>query len=123
MRSFGRLTMVVLLFCSIATFAEKKDANIDVKIDTSVPDTKLTQMVKPKYPASARQKGLQGEVLLKLSVDERGVPAVEVVSGDPALASAAVDAASSWRYKPYKKDGKKARFVNKVTFTFTLPSA
>lgn len=127
MRTLGLLTLTLLL-CSAAAFAEQSkqknaDANIDIKIDTSVPDVKITHMVKPKYPDAAKQKGLQGQVVLRVAVNDRGTPAVEVVSGDPVLAAAAVDAVTLWRYKPHKKDGKTARFENRVTLTFTMPTA
>lgn len=66
----------------------------------------------PKYPAEAVRNHISGKVVLKVAVDESGVPtSAEVLSAEPeesahALADAAVAAAMQWRYNPGIKDGK-----------------
>jgi len=59
---------------------------------------------KPVYPLAASEKNLQGEVWLKLHILESGdVDGVEVVSGNPILAQAAVEAARKWKFKPISR--------------------
>ena len=58
--------------------------------------------VLPSYPDEARNKGIQGHVVLKLSLDEDGrVSNAQVVSGDPILGTAALEAAKRLQFQPY----------------------
>jgi protein TonB len=66
----------------------------------------LIYQVKPSYPAFARSQNLSGNVQLLAVVAANGrVSKVEVISGDPILVAAAVDAVRQWRYKPLLIDG------------------
>lgn len=67
-----------------------------------------TDMPPPRYPADALRRGETGEVLLRVQVDERGLPAaVEVLqsSGSRSLDRAAVAAGQRWRFQPAQRDG------------------
>jgi TonB family protein len=66
----------------------------------------LIYQVKPKYPTFARNQSRSGNVQLLAIVASNGnVSKVEVISGDPLLVAAAVDAVRQWRYKPLLIDG------------------
>jgi len=53
----------------------------------------LVKKVAPHYPEAARRAGIQGSVLVQAHIDTNGdVVNLRVVSGDPALAAAAIDA-------------------------------
>jgi TonB family protein len=81
------------------------------------------QAVPPKYPQDAVKAGIQGPVALTLAIDTAGaVKDVTVVSGDPALAPAAVEAVQQWKYKPYLIDGAPVEFETSVTLNFRLKS-
>jgi TonB family protein len=60
------------------------------------------------YPESAREEGIQGKVLVKLIVDEKGnVSSTEVVqSVNEELDKAAVDAIKKTKFNPAMKDNK-----------------
>jgi TonB family protein len=76
---------------------------------------------KATYPDAAREKQLQGEVLVKIMVSETGdVQGVEVISGDPILAKAAVEAAKKWKFKPFIKNGNPAAVSAKLPFDFAF---
>jgi protein TonB len=65
---------------------------------------------KPNYPESARRKGREGTVLLRVLVNEEGrAKAIEInkSSGDDALDRAAREAIQGWRFIP-------ARYVRKL---------
>jgi len=52
-----------------------------------------------EYPLKARQKGIQGAVVLELSVDEKGTVAdARVLSGPEELRRAALQAVLQWHY-------------------------
>jgi protein TonB len=62
-----------------------------------------------RYPVVARRRGLEGDTVLRLRVDERGAVAevhVETSSGHPILDRAAMDAARAWRFAPGLRDGR-----------------
>jgi len=76
---------------------------------------------KATYPDEAREKQLQGQVMVKVLVSETGdVDSVEVLSGDPILAKAAVAAATKWKFKPFIKNGKPVQVFAKVPFDFAF---
>jgi TonB family protein len=48
------------------------------------------------------------------------VSGVELISGDPVLARAAVDAAKKWKFKPFIKNGKPAAVTTRIPFDFAF---
>jgi TonB family protein len=90
-----------------------------------LPDsTKLEplQTVKAEYPPEAASAGIQGEVVVKVHVSETGdVDSAEVVSGEPALTKAALEAAKKWKFKPFIRNGKPSRASALLPFDFAPP--
>ncbi len=85
---------------------------------------KILHKVQPVYPPEAKTQGVQGAVVLHVVVDASGQPeAVRVMSGNPMLTSAAVDAVRQWRWEPVVVDGKPATVGTKVTVNFKLADA
>ncbi|MEE4361492.1 MAG: energy transducer TonB [Pseudomonadales bacterium] len=63
----------------------------------------------PRYPEAARAEGLEGVVLVIYDVDPEGrVRNPRVVRAEPPAVfdAAALDAVSTWRYKPFRRGGK-----------------
>lgn len=82
----------------------------------------VTYRVQPDYPELARKQRVQGAVVLKVLVGkDGGVQQVQVISGDPKLASAAADAVVRWRFKPFLAMGQPTEFQTQVTVDFKLP--
>jgi protein TonB len=85
-------------------------------------EKRLAHTVAPKYPIEAGLGNGQGTVVLKTVVDENGaVAGVRVVDGKPTLATAAVQAVSQWRYRPYIRNGKPQSFQTIVIVDFQRP--
>src|SRR5438132_2821564 len=63
--------------------------------------------VEPKYSEDARDKKIEGTVLLATTVDQNGVPQDIQVTKPlfPALDANAVEALRQSRFRPYMKDG------------------
>jgi len=60
----------------------------------------------PEYPEEAVTKGIQGDVIFKIDVDETGKIILSVpVEGDPLLVAASVDALRDFRFRPYLLNG------------------
>lgn len=62
----------------------------------------------PGYTDDARDAGVKGEVRLRVTVDEKGVPSTITVVKPlfPSLDKSAMDTVAKWRFKPGMKDGK-----------------
>ncbi|MGH9734557.1 MAG: TonB family protein [Candidatus Acidiferrales bacterium] len=85
---------------------------------------KLAHRVDPGYPEEALSQHIEGAVQLRATISAEGhVDSVSVVSGDPTLASAAVDAVRQWRYAPTLIDGNPVPIEQAITITFSLPKA
>src|SRR5215831_9829265 len=64
--------------------------------------------VKPRYPESARRRGIEGTVLLKMRITAQGrVEDVQVVrsAGYPDLDESAMEAVRRWRFEPARRNG------------------
>lgn len=80
---------------------------------------------KPFYPAAARQRGMQGLVLLGVEVDIRGKVSRVVLkksSGYRLLDNAAAETVKRWRFIPAKKDHTSVVSVVDVPIRFELKS-
>ncbi|HLZ43921.1 MAG TPA: TonB family protein [Candidatus Sulfotelmatobacter sp.] len=83
---------------------------------------RIIHQVAPEYPPKAKAQGIQGPVVLDVQVGGDGrVSGVQVISGDPVLADAAVSAVKQWIYTPFSVDGKPVERQSRITLRFTLP--
>jgi protein TonB len=77
--------------------------------------------VPPIYPPLARQARIQGTVVLKAKINQTGdVVSLELVSGHPMLAPAAIEAVKQWKYLPYILNGNAVDVETQVRVNFTL---
>ena len=83
---------------------------------------RLIHRIYPQYPPEARDKGIQGSVVLDALIQGDGrVGDVTVVSGDPMLSEAAVRAVKQWIFQPLTSNAKPAERQTRITVRFTLP--
>ncbi len=81
----------------------------------------LIRRVQPAYPPLARTARIQGAVVLSAVISRSGtIEHLQVLSGHPMLVSAAVDAVSHWRYKPYILNGEVIEVETQITVNFKL---
>jgi len=81
----------------------------------------LIYRVQPEYPALARQARIQGAVILRAVISAQGrIEDLQVVSGHPLLAPAAIDAVRQWRYRPYFLNDQPVEVETQITVNFTL---
>jgi TonB family protein len=82
---------------------------------------KPIEMPKPAYPALASKARASGEVQVQVIVNEEGkVIAAESIAGHPLLQAAAVTAARSARFSPYRLNGKPVKVMGVISFNFVL---
>jgi TonB family protein len=72
----------------------------------------------PKYPPLARTARIQGPVILKITINEKGeVADVAIVSGHPMLSDAAITSVKTWRFET-PVDGKSVEML--ATYKYIL---
>jgi len=75
----------------------------------------------PEYPEEAMTKGIQGDVIFKIDVDETGKIVLSVpVEGDPLLIAASMDALRDFRFRPYLLNGSPIRVESQLGFHFSV---
>lgn len=78
----------------------------------------------PAYPRAAQISGIEGTVILEVTVDEHGKPiavAIAVSSGSRDLDRAARDQVlRAWRFRPAMENGRAVRAIGRVPVNFTL---
>jgi TonB family protein len=81
----------------------------------------LLKSTKPKYPRAAKKAHIEGTVILGAMIGKDGIPYnLRVVSGNPDLAQAAIDAVKQWRYKPVLFLGRPVDAATTVEVNFRL---
>src|ERR1700758_87677 len=77
-----------------------------VRVSSGVQSGMLVRKVNPVYPPLARQARIQGQVVLQAQISKTGdIENLQLVSGHPMLAPAAIEAVKQWKYKPYLLNG------------------
>lgn len=92
-----------------------------VRVSQGVSQGLLIRKVNPTYPPLARQARIQGTVILRAVISKDGsIENLQLVSGHPMLAPAAIEAVKQWRYKPYLLNGEPVEVDTEVQVNFTL---
>lgn len=120
------MTLRLLVLCAFVTcvisFATSQVIPQRVRVSESVMRSLVVKKVDPVYPPLARQARIQGSVILQVKINKSGdVENVQLFSGHPMLAPAAIDALRQWKYKPYLLNGEPVEVETRVTVNFTLP--
>jgi TonB family protein len=77
-----------------------------LRISSAVAERNLLHKVEPEYPEEAKTAHVEGNVILQGIINKEGdVAELRLVSGQPLLANAAMDAVKQWQYKPYLLNG------------------
>lgn len=97
---------------------KKAPVNLPEDAEPPVPHDRNTP---PQMPEEARQRGIEGTVILKLVISDTGaVERIEMLRGDELLARAAIQAVRTWRYSPARLDGEPIATFKIVKLTFRL---
>ncbi len=92
-----------------------------IRVSQGVSQGLLIRKVNPTYPPLARQARIQGTVILRAVISKDGsIENLQLVSGHPMLAPAAIEAVKQWRYKPYLLNGEPVEVDTEVQVNFTL---
>jgi|SRR5215469_9446662 len=107
---------------SSAPVSVPKPSSDVVKVSQGVSEGLVLKRVAPRYPMQAIQLRKEGLVQLQATITKTGsITNLKVLTGDPTLAKAAVDAVRQWKYKPYYLDGEPVDIQTQISVNFKLP--
>jgi TonB family protein len=107
-----------------ATPAKPKASNEDEDSlsDAGILNSRAIDLPKPVYPAAAKKDHIQGQVQVKVVLDETGkVVSAEAVFGPEQLRAAAVEAAKRARFNPVVTGGVPQKVFGIVLYDFVAP--
>jgi TonB family protein len=82
----------------------------------------LIEQVAAQYPEAARRGGIQGTVLLEITIAKDGsVKEVKPIDGPAELVQAAIEAVKQWKYRPAVSRGRTWEAMTEVEIQFKLP--
>jgi periplasmic protein TonB len=101
--------------------APAPQAPSQIRVGGEVQAARLMHEVTPAYPPIARQARIAGTVALSATIASDGtVKDLRLLSGNPLLVDAAVNAVKQWTYRPTYLNGKPVQVLTEVDVRFTL---
>jgi protein TonB len=93
-----------------------------IQVGGAVLKPEVLVRTEPRYTEMARRARVEGMVILRAVIDERGyVTDVKLLRGQPmGLDQAAMDAVKTWRFKPATLHGQPVKVYFNLTVNFTL---
>lgn len=90
-----------------------------VKAVGDIKPPQLVRAVEPVYPPEAKEKGIEGIVILEVMTDAGGrVAETRILKSVPELDQAAIEAVRQWLYEPLIIDGRPRPVIFTVTVRF-----
>jgi protein TonB len=122
--------VVLLLACRALSVAQESSATSTqpkpprpqiIRVSAGVLHGLVDHVEPPKYPEQALESRTQGDVILKVVVDESGKVILSTpVEGDPLLTAASVDALREFHFRPYLLNGIPLKVESQVGFHFSI---
>ena len=92
-----------------------------IRVASGVSQGLVVHRVQPLYPPEARRARVQGTVVMQAVIGKDGtIKDLRVVTGDPMLDDAALDAVRQWQYRPYILNGDPVEVDTQIEVHFTL---
>jgi len=108
----------------VPTLSKAVPAAQRVRVSQGVISGLLISRVEPTYPSVAMAARIQGAVVLTAIIDKQGnVQHLQVLTGHPLLASAAIAAVKQWHYKPFLLNGDPVEVETTITVNFRMQSS
>ena len=121
-RLASRLAASCVFLICVMLFATAQVIPWGIRVTEDAEQGLILKKVDPVYPPLARQARIQGTVILRVHINKSGdVESLQLYSGHPMLAPAAIDAVKQWKYKPHLLNGGPVNVETRVTVNFTLP--
>jgi len=103
--------------------AKKPDVPQQVRVSGAIQAGMLARQVQPEYPLLARRARIEGTVVLKAIIASNGtVKELNLISGQPLLVEAAMNAVRQWLYKPTYLNGQPVEVITEIDVNFHMQS-
>lgn len=101
--------------------APKPVAPQRIRVGGNVQAARIVRQTKPVYPPLAKQARIQGVVRFTAIIARDGtIQSLQMISGHPLLAPAAMEAVKTWVYQPTLLNGEPVEVVTQIDVNFTL---
>lgn len=105
----------------VAKIARPEAPKRPIRVGGDVREPQLLKRVEPEYPPLAKQARVQGDVVIDCVINQQGtVTQMKVMSGQPLLIQAAMNAIAQWKYQPTTLNGQPIAVEMNVTVHFQL---
>lgn len=103
---------------------EKEKFELEQRLEGKDRKARLIYHTEATYPPDAREKKIEGSVVLRFTVNHEGTPQNINVKRSlyPSLDQAAVESVSKWRFEPAMKDGQPVSMWMEAEVNFNLNS-
>jgi protein TonB len=119
--SMGGVIGSVLSATNSVAMVPKMAAPVRVRVSSGVSQGLLIRKVNPTYPPLAKAARIQGVVILQAQISRDGtIENLQLISGHPMLAPAAIEAVKQWKYKPYLLNGEPVEVDTQIQVNFNL---
>jgi protein TonB len=100
---------------------EQIESQRAISVSSGVALGLLIQKTQPAYPLFAKTAHVSGTVALAAAISKTGnVESLRVLSGPAALRKSALDAVSTWRFKPYMLNNQPTAIETTINLHFSL---
>ena len=102
-----------------------EDAKFEIgdapRIESKQLHDKAKSLLRPAYPAIARARHIEGQVIVELLVSKTGeVVCARTLNGDPLLRETTLKVATKWRFAPFETSGEGSNVVSTLAVNFKL---
>jgi periplasmic protein TonB len=92
-----------------------------VRLPSTIVEGMIIRKTIPTYPAIGIAIRQQGTVVLQATISKTGtIENLRVISGPPILRQAAIDAVTTWQYRPYLLNDQPVEVETTVSVVFTM---
>jgi len=92
-----------------------------IRVASSLQKSLLIRQVEPVYPRLAIIAHVEGSVLAEARITQSGtIDSLRIISGNPLLTQAVIDAVKQWRYQPTLLNGEPIDVITTITVNFKL---
>jgi TonB family protein len=92
-----------------------------IRVSPGVAESLVAHKVQPIYPKEAKEKRIEGDVVIKIVIGRDGeVKSLKPSHGESILMKAAMEAVQQWKYRPYLLDGQPVEVESQVRISFHL---
>lgn len=112
--SSSRIGLAALFFISAAGMLQA-----EIRVSFAEAIKAAVEKPTPEYSPIARQMKVTGRVEVEATVLPNGqVESVKVISGNPLLTQATVNAVKRWKFQPFTQNGEPTRALAQLSFEF-----